>query len=93
MKRSRQFRREQTERVIHNRKKSAKLFNLDISEAHRFAKKHPLDCGNPQCFVCHGNKILDEDTIRDIQIDDKTKDEIQDLNNEPQIENEPSTEE
>lgn len=26
--------------------------NKDLKEPHRLAKKHAMDCGNPQCPVC-----------------------------------------
>lgn len=61
MKRDRGFRRQQRERIIENRQKEIKELHITISQKDierpgTMAKKHPLDCGNPGCHVCHLNK-------------------------------------
>ncbi len=40
--------------------------NKDLKEPHRLAKKHAMDCGNPQCSVC-GNprRIHNELTVQE----------------------------
>lgn len=60
MKRSRAYRIEQKERIINKRSKAAKTFKLGkvLAQPNRMAKKHPLDCGNPGCMVCHASKVL-----------------------------------
>ena len=32
--------------------KIAKANGLDVKEAHKFAKHHAMDCGNPGCVFC-----------------------------------------
>ena len=46
--------------------KIAKQFGLDNVEAHRYNKKHALNCGNPNCVMC-GNprKFFGEKTIQE----------------------------
>lgn len=62
MKRSRAWRRTQKERVVNNRMKEMKALGIAkegwivIQEPHRMEKKHPLDCGNAQCLLCHHEK-------------------------------------
>jgi len=29
-------------------------------EKNRMAKKHPLDCGNPKCGLCHSQKFIEK---------------------------------
>jgi len=29
-------------------------------EPHRLVKTHPFDCGNPRCYLCHGEKLMNE---------------------------------
>jgi hypothetical protein len=38
-----------------------------LSQPHRAAKRHPLDCGNPKCLLCHSEKIFKKPLIRDIR--------------------------
>ena len=34
---------------------------------HRLAKKHPLDCGKANCYLCHGDKLLNIKNPHDIK--------------------------
>ena len=36
-------------------------------QKNRMKKKHPLDCGNPKCGVCHPHKITGEKKISDLR--------------------------
>lgn len=59
MKRDKAYRVEQRERVINNRKqlkKDMKIINSHDDQNGRLAKQHPLDCGKPNCQVCHSHK-------------------------------------
>lgn len=39
---------------------------VDPDQAHRFAKKHAMDCGNPRCVVCgNDRKIWGDPTIQE----------------------------
>ena len=76
-------RREQVKRVIKKRLKVIKSISPDykkvIEEPHRMAKKHPLDCGNPKCFLCHHEKKLKIPKISDLR---KTLKDTEFLNDE-----------
>ena len=71
MKRTRGWRIQQKEKVIKKRVKAAKVllnYNNDdklIQEPHRMLSKHPLDCGNAKCVLCHGEKLGIHESIRD----------------------------
>ena len=63
----RAVRRHQVKRVIKKRLKVIKQVSPEykevIEQPHRMAKKHPLDCGNPMCGLCHIHKITKEPKI------------------------------
>jgi hypothetical protein len=46
--------------------KIAKSAGSDISQPHKFAKHHAMDCGNPKCMLC-GNprKVWKELTLQE----------------------------
>ena len=46
--------------------KIAKQFGWDVTEAHKFHKKHAMNCGDPNCVMC-GNprKFFKEPTIQE----------------------------
>lgn len=57
MSRDREYNRAQRERVIAKRMRFKKELGLTApGEPGTFAKRHPLDCGVPQCGVCHHEK-------------------------------------
>jgi hypothetical protein len=38
--------------AVKKQTKIAKSAGSDISQPHRFAKHHAMDCGNPKCVMC-----------------------------------------
>jgi len=40
------------ENVIKKQTKIAKDFGIPVTEPHKFAKHHAMNCGNPKCFMC-----------------------------------------
>ncbi len=40
------------------------------AEPNRLAKKHPYDCGNSKCYLCHANKLLKNKKAKDRRMDD-----------------------
>ena len=40
------------ENVIKKQTKIAKDFGIPITEPHKFAKHHAMNCGNPKCVMC-----------------------------------------
>lgn len=62
-KESHSLRRFKDETAINKQVKIAKQHGLvnkynNVSEPHRFAKHHAMDCGNPQCPVCSNPRRL-----------------------------------
>lgn len=41
----------------------------NITQPHRLAKQHAMDCGNPQCMLCSGSKVLGEPPIQQKRFD------------------------
>ena len=58
---------------IHIKKqvKIAKAHGIPVTEPHRLAKHHVMDCGNPKCIMC-GNprKVFGEKTIQEKKFDE-----------------------
>lgn len=52
--------------AIKKQTKIAKSNGLDVTQPHKFAKHHAMDCGNPKCMLC-GNprKLYKEPTIQE----------------------------
>ena len=40
------------ENVIKKQTKIAKDFGIPVTEPHKFAKHHAMNCGNPKCIMC-----------------------------------------
>jgi protein-tyrosine-phosphatase len=60
--------------AINRQVKIAKEKGIDVSEPHRFAKHHAMDCGNPDCFVCaNPRKVFKEKTIQERKFEQKEK--------------------
>ena len=49
----------------------AKAHGISVTEPHRLAKHHVMDCGNPKCVMC-GNprKVFGEKTIQEKKFDE-----------------------
>jgi len=40
------------ENAVNKQAKIAKTFGVTVKEPHKFAKRHALNCGNPNCVMC-----------------------------------------
>ena len=40
------------ENAVKKQLKIAKSAGLDVSQPHKFTKKHAMNCGNPNCVMC-----------------------------------------
>lgn len=40
------------ENAVNKQAKIAKAFGMNVKDPHKFAKKHALNCGNPNCVMC-----------------------------------------
>ena len=54
------------ETAIARQVRIAKEFGVSVTEPHKFAKHHAMNCGNPKCFMCaNPRKIWKEKTIQE----------------------------
>jgi hypothetical protein len=44
----------------------AKAFGAPIKEPNKFAKKHALNCGNPNCTMCANPRKFGEETKQEL---------------------------
>jgi hypothetical protein len=44
-----------------------------LKQPHRLAKQHALDCGNPECLVCHSEKVFRKPTLQERKFIEGTK--------------------
>jgi hypothetical protein len=56
----------QDEVAVQRQVKIAKDYGVPIKDPHKFAKRHALNCGNPNCVMC-GNprKFWGEETMQE----------------------------
>jgi hypothetical protein len=40
------------ENAVKKQSKIAKAYGVPVSEPHKFAKRHAMNCGNPNCVMC-----------------------------------------
>ena len=45
------------------------LDDKNVKNPHRLVKQHAMDCGNPQCLLCSGAKVLGEPPIQQKRFD------------------------
>ncbi len=67
---------QQTSNAIKKQLRIAKAFGIKhiLKQPHRLAKHHALDCGNPECFVCHSEKIFRKPTLQEKKFIEAHKD-------------------
>ena len=53
------------ENAVKKQTKIAKTFGVPVTEPHKFAKHHAMDCGNPKCLLCSGEKVLGVKSIKE----------------------------
>ena len=58
---------QRTSNAIKKQLRIAKAMGMDhaLSQPHRLAKHHALDCGNPECLVCHSEKVFRKPTLQE----------------------------
>ena len=57
------------ENAVKKQIKIAKTFGVPVTEPHKFAKHHALDCGNPKCLLCSGEKVLGVKSIKERRLE------------------------
>jgi hypothetical protein len=58
-------RRHKTDVAISRQVKIAKAHgsNSDVKQPHRLAKRHAMDCGNPECYLCGNPRKTHKDKL------------------------------
>lgn len=58
---------QRTTNAIKKQLRIAKAFGMNhiLKQPHRLAKHHALDCGNPECLVCHFDKVFRKPTLQE----------------------------
>ena len=58
---------QRTSNAIKKQLRIAKSMGMNhvLKQPHRLAKHHALDCGNPECLVCHSDKVFRKPTIQE----------------------------
>jgi hypothetical protein len=77
-KEKRQKRIQQKTNHIKRQVKIAKSAGIEVKDPHRFAKHNALDCGIPQCSICHPSPKRQK-TVHEKQFDEIMKDSLKDL--------------
>jgi hypothetical protein len=64
-----------TETAVKKQVDIAKQYGMPVKEPHRLAKKHALNCGDPNCVMC-GNprKFFKEKTIQEKRLEQSIDD-------------------
>ena len=65
MERTRAERRANTEKVIKKQVKIHARTGLGIEEGHRYAKRHAMDCGKPDCYMCGNRRQHEGETVQE----------------------------
>lgn len=64
-------------RTLNAVKRQCKMSNRNKNEAPgKYKKRKALDCGNPQCHVCHLDKILGVPDCQRVKFDISDKEQI-----------------
>lgn len=81
MSRDRAWRRHQRDRILGKRMRDAKEFGNKPKndQPGRYTDRHPLDCGNSACLVCHASKVLDLDTYKHLKEKTIVRDSTEEL--------------
>ena len=59
-----------TDNAVKKQVRIAKSAGSDISQPHKFAKLHAMNCGNPKCFMCaNPRKVFNEKTIQEKRLE------------------------
>lgn len=67
---------QRTSNAIKRQVRIAKAMGMThiLKQPHRLAKHHALDCGNPECLVCHSEKVFRKPTLQEKKFIEAHKD-------------------
>ena len=64
-----------TETAVKKQVDIAKQYGMPVKEPHRLAKKHALNCGDPNCVMCmNPRKAFGEKTIHEKRLEQSIDD-------------------
>ena len=66
---------QRTQNAIKKQVRIAKAMGMNhvLEQPHRLAKHHALDCGNPECLVCHADKVFRKPTLQEKKFNEAHK--------------------
>ena len=66
---------QRTSNAIKKQLRIAKAMGMNhiLKQPHRLAKHHALDCGNPECLVCHSEKVFRKPTLQEKKFNEAHK--------------------
>lgn len=56
-------RRQRDENAVKKQAKIAKSHGAPVEQAHRLHKRHAMDCGNPECYLCGNPRKTHKDKL------------------------------
>ncbi len=59
------------------RKFYSHVMDVLVDSAGRFRKRKPLDCGRAKCKLCHGEKLYNRPSVKDLRADEAFRFELQ----------------
>ena len=59
------------------RKFYSHVMHVEVDSAGRFRKRKPLDCGRAQCKLCHGEKLHNRPSVKDLRANEAFQFELQ----------------
>ena len=63
-----------TDNAVKKQVSIAKTFGLPVDEPHKFAKRHAMNCGNPNCVMCaNPRKVWKEKTNQERRFEQTEK--------------------
>lgn len=58
------------------RKFYSHVMDVLVDSAGRFRKRKPLDCGRAKCKLCHGEKLYNRPSVKDLRADEAFRFEL-----------------
>lgn len=59
------------------RKFYSHVMHAEVDSAGRFRKRKPLDCGRAGCKLCHGEKLYDRPSVKDLRAQEAFRFDLQ----------------
>lgn len=58
------------------RKFYSHVMHVEVDSGGRFRKRKPLDCGRAGCKLCHGEKLYNRPSVKDLRADEAFRFEL-----------------